>query len=62
MPICEYRCRKCDRIFQEIEKLEGRESLRCPYCGEESAEKAVLTLPSATEGEEASSCDSTGSC
>ncbi len=60
MPIYEYRCRKCERIFEEIQRVgEEGESLKCPHCGEENPEKVLSSFSSAPQGEESSSsCDS----
>jgi putative FmdB family regulatory protein len=62
MPIYEYRCRKCEKIFEKIQKVdEGGDSLKCPYCGEKKPEKILSGFSSLKGSESASSCGSTGS-
>ena len=35
MPIYEYRCGKCEHVFEELQKMgEGGENLLCPVCRE----------------------------
>jgi putative FmdB family regulatory protein len=42
MPIYEYRCRKCGKLFEKIQKVdEGGDSLKCPYCGGKKPEKVL---------------------
>ena len=58
MPIYEYRCRKCDMLFERYQKLdEGGESLTCPSCGEGKPEKVISTFSCCKD----SGCDTTGS-
>lgn len=53
MPIYEYRCRKCGRIFEKIQKVEETgDSLTCPYCGGQIPEK-VLSRFSSSKGMDA---------
>ena len=33
MPLYEYRCAKCKRRFEKIEKLSARRKQKCPHCG-----------------------------
>lgn len=33
MPIYEYRCRKCGRTFEKIQKVADRTKGKCPDCG-----------------------------
>ena len=55
MPIYEYRCRKCGKVFEKIQKVnEGGESLKCPHCGGQKPEK-VLSSFSSSKGEAATS-------
>jgi len=61
MPIYEYRCRKCGRIFEKIQKLgDGEKSLTCPYCGSQRPEK-ILSSFSSKGSESTASCGPTGS-
>ena len=44
MPIYEYKCEKCEHIFDEILSVSNRDkpmSEPCPECGEESVKKLV---------------------
>ena len=61
MPIYEYRCRKCEKIFEKIQKVdEGGDSLKCPYCGEREPEKILSGFSSLKGSESASACGSSG--
>ena len=33
MPLYEYRCRKCGRSTEKIEKVDGPHLKKCPHCG-----------------------------
>jgi len=62
MPIYEYQCRKCGKIFEKIQKLnEGGNSLTCPYCGGKKPEKVLSSFSSSKGTELSSSCGPTGS-
>ena len=40
MPVFEYRCPRCGRVFEHLWRgLERREELRCPDCGADKVEK-----------------------
>jgi len=42
MPIYEYRCRKCNKVFEKIQRVgEGGSRLVCPHCGEKKPEKLI---------------------
>jgi putative FmdB family regulatory protein len=59
MPIYEYRCRKCGRIFEKIQKVEeGGDLLKCPSCGEQKPEKILSSFCSSRRSEPSSSCAS----
>jgi len=61
MPIYEYRCRKCETIFEKIQKVEeGGKSLKCPYCGKGRPEKILSSFFSSKGSESNSSCGPTG--
>lgn len=49
MPIYEYRCRKCHRVFEALRRMgdDGR-SLRCPACGGRRAERVPSVFAAAT--------------
>jgi putative FmdB family regulatory protein len=61
MPIYEYRCRKCEEVFERLMKVnESGDSLACPYCGEKKSEKILSCFSSSKGSESSSSCGPTG--
>ena len=61
MPIYEYRCRKCGKLFEKIQKMdEGGDSLQCPYCGGQKPERMFSSFSSSKGSESSSSCGSSG--
>ncbi len=44
MPLYEYRCLKCDRHTDKIEKVDGPHLKKCPHCG--GKVESVITAPS----------------
>jgi len=61
MPIYEYRCRKCEKVFERFQKVgEGGEKLVCPYCGMKKPEKMISSFSSSKGSESSSSCGPTG--
>jgi len=44
LPLYEYRCLKCDRHTDKIEKMNGPHLKKCPHCG--GKVEAVITAPS----------------
>ena len=62
MPIYEYQCRKCGKIFEKIQKMSERgNSLTCPYCGGKKPEKILSSFSSSKGTESSSSCGPAGS-
>ena len=43
MPLYEYRCLKCDRHTDKIEKVNGPHLKKCPHCG--GKVESVITAP-----------------
>ena len=43
MPLYEYRCLKCDRHTDKIEKMDGPHLKKCPHCG--GKVESVITAP-----------------
>ena len=43
MPLYEYRCLKCDRHTDKIEKVDGPHLRKCPHCG--GKVESVITAP-----------------
>jgi putative FmdB family regulatory protein len=44
LPLYEYRCLKCDRHTDKIEKMNGPHLKKCPHCG--GKVESVITAPS----------------
>ncbi len=60
MPIYEYRCKKCEQVFERFVKTNDRdESITCPFCGEKKPEK-ILSCFSSSKGSGLSSCGPLG--
>ena len=43
MPLYEYRCQKCDHMFEKIQKFSDKPRAACPACG--GAGKRQLSAP-----------------
>jgi len=43
LPLYEYRCLKCDRHTDKIEKVDGPHLRKCPHCG--GKVESVITAP-----------------
>jgi len=43
LPLYEYRCLKCDRHTEKIEKMDGPHLKKCPHCGGKM--ESVITAP-----------------
>ncbi len=57
MPIYEYRCQKCNKVFEKLQKMgECGEDLLCPYCGEKGPEKILSMFTSSKSEVPTSSC------
>jgi len=62
MPVYEYRCPKCGRVFEHFWRgFERREELRCPDCGADKVEK-VFSVFGTGGGSTASYSSSSASC
>ncbi|KAB1443686.1 FmdB family zinc ribbon protein [Pseudodesulfovibrio senegalensis] len=46
MPIFEYRCHKCEHVFEEIASFENKPP--CPACGSSNTEKLLSPTSSLT--------------
>ncbi|OGP96077.1 MAG: hypothetical protein A2157_18990 [Deltaproteobacteria bacterium RBG_16_47_11] len=63
MPIYEYRCRKCGKVFEMIQKMdEGGEALKCSSCGQKGPEKLMSCCFSSSKGSELLSPAPSSSC
>ena len=61
MPIYEYRCRKCNKVFEKIQRVgEGGSRLVCPHCGEKKPEKLISGFSSKGSVSSSSSCNPPG--
>jgi len=63
MPMFEFRCRKCNHIFEEFvfSSNKSTEDLKCPNCRTENPEKLMSAFSSAGGGLQGSSSYSSGS-
>ncbi len=41
MPIYEYRCNKCENVFEEIQKITAEPQATCPKCGSSDTHRLV---------------------
>jgi len=63
MPIYEYQCRKCEKVFEVIQKMnEGGDKLKCPACGEPKPEKIMSCCSGFVKGSEFPSPPPASSC
>ncbi|RMF67270.1 MAG: zinc ribbon domain-containing protein [Calditrichaeota bacterium] len=47
MPIYEYRCKKCGKTFEVLQRVgAGNDDLSCPECGSAAPEKLVSMFAS----------------
>ena len=61
MPIYEYECKKCGKIFEIYQRLsEKGDDIKCPVCGAEKPVKRVSSFSSCGGGDYASNHGSTG--
>jgi len=65
MPIYEYRCEKCGRVTQFLEKVGGRKDHVCGECGGKDLKKQFSSFSAKVAGDSsstgASACP-TGTC
>lgn len=63
MPIYEYQCRKCGKIFEVYQRLsEKGDDIKCPVCGEDKPVKKVSSFASCGGGDGFSYGGGSGSC
>ncbi|MCU0610003.1 MAG: zinc ribbon domain-containing protein [Chitinispirillaceae bacterium] len=60
MPIYEYRCEKCAKIFEEIVNGDRDKAIPCPTCGFEKTTKLMSRIGGISVNVSSSSCPSTG--
>ncbi|HEX3020495.1 MAG TPA: zinc ribbon domain-containing protein [Chitinispirillaceae bacterium] len=56
MPIFEYRCPKCQNVFEELVTGDRNVSIACPACGFKDTEKMMSAIGGISMGK--SSCNS----
>ncbi len=62
MPIYEYECKKCGKIFEVYQRLsEKGDDIKCPVCGTEKPVKRVSSFSSCGSGGFASGYGFSGS-
>ncbi len=45
MPLYEYRCEQCGRIFEKLRRMRDAEAeTECPYCASEDVERMLSTF------------------
>jgi putative FmdB family regulatory protein len=56
MPIYEYQCRDCGHRFSRLQKVGAdAESVACPACGAQQAERQLSTFAASSRGSASSS-------
>jgi len=43
MPMYEYECKKCEYVFEELQKMTDKPLKRCPECGEKKSLVKLLS-------------------
>ena len=62
MPIYEYECKKCGKIFEVYQRLSDKaEDIKCPICGAENPVKRISSFSSCGSGGYSSGYGSSGS-
>ncbi|HVN49468.1 MAG TPA: zinc ribbon domain-containing protein [Bacteroidota bacterium] len=62
MPIYDYRCTKCETVYDVFHKgKEIQEDIVCPSCGS-TEHKKLMSVPSVQIHESSGSCSSAPSC
>jgi putative FmdB family regulatory protein len=74
MPIYEYKCKKCGKLFEELVSRAGDKNMPCPECKSSETQKQMsvfgalgassgeLPMPSCGSSCAGSSCAAAGSC
>lgn len=51
MPLYEYRCQHCRRVFEVLQRMgQSGSGLSCPACGSPAIERALSTFACSTTG------------
>lgn len=50
MPIYEFKCKACDKQFEQLCKIEWQGTVHCPGCGSENIQKILSCFASSGGG------------
>jgi putative FmdB family regulatory protein len=50
MPIFEYRCSKCDEVFEELVLSRNTATVKCPSCGGQKVQPLISRFAAQTGG------------
>ncbi|MDH7486555.1 MAG: zinc ribbon domain-containing protein [Anaerolineae bacterium] len=62
MPLYEYRCQKCDHLFELFVRLGREPELKCPRCGSTEVRKAFSLFGTTAAGSASGSTSSGAAC
>ncbi|HHQ49654.1 MAG TPA: zinc ribbon domain-containing protein [Acidobacteria bacterium] len=63
MPIYEYRCNDCGKVFSKLQRMGATaDGVTCPACGSANVERKVSSFASASSGSGVSTGASGSSC
>lgn len=61
MPIYEYQCSRCAKVFEKIHWNSNEDELRCPYCNGDQVDRLLSTFTK-TVGQSDKGISSANSC
>jgi len=62
MPIFEYKCSKCNKVFEELVTGNQEKSIPCPSCGSVETEKRMSVIGGIAMGKSASDSPCRSNC
>jgi len=64
MPICEYLCPDCGRMFEVLVKSisSGKSTAKCPSCGSSGASRQFSSFAVSAPAADVPACRETGAC
>jgi putative FmdB family regulatory protein len=62
MPIYEYKCKKCGKVFDHLARTMSDVATKCPHCGAKNPEKQFSTFSTSESSTSSVPSCSTGSC
>jgi putative FmdB family regulatory protein len=64
MPIYEYKCKKCGKLFEHLARTLSEAAPKCPSCGAPRPEKqlSVFSAAVASDSSVCDTCPSSGKC